>query len=168
MIALMGRGDLEGAKVQYRSAQNIPSIGYMEALDINMAAINVMEGKYEEAEKLYGCVLKKTRGKSVVAYGAFIGYLEDSYAAARKKNDGSDLALGVKLITNMEKLYHLNRDPMLLYRSGQLALALGRCDDALRLFTEAEKSFSVHSDYARFSSRLADQLASGRCRQERL
>jgi hypothetical protein len=168
MIAMIGRGDLEGAKAQYRSAQTIPSVGYMEELDINMAAIHVMEGKNDEAEKLYSHVLKKTAGKSAVAYGAYIGFLQDRYAAARQRNDGSDSVPGAKLVENMEMLYRLNKDPMLLYRSGQLSIALGRCDDALKFFAEAGKAFPAQSEYARVSTRLADSLASGRCRQVRL
>jgi protein O-mannosyl-transferase len=168
MVAMMGCGDLEGAKAQFRFAQTIPSVGYLEALDINMAAIHVMEGKYEEAEKLYNHALKKTAGKSAVAYGAYISYLKDRYAAARQRNDGSDSVVGAKLVENMEKLYYLNKDPMLLYSTGQLSIALGRCDDALRLFAKAGKALPAQSEYALISTRLADSLASGRCRQERL
>jgi hypothetical protein len=68
----------------------------------------------------------------------------------------------------MELLYRLNKNPQLLYRAGQLALSLGRCNDALRLFSAAGKGFPVQSDYARFSARLVDQLAAGQCRQVRL
>ena len=168
MAALMGSGDLEGAKAQYRIAQKIPSVGYMESLDINLAALYAREGRNEDAEKLYNEIIKKTMGKSGVAYGAYISYLQDRYAAARQNNDGSKSVVGLKLVENMEKLHGLNKDPMLLYRSGQLSLALGRCDDALRLFTQAEKAFPKQSEYTRISARLANNLASGRCRQERL
>ena len=165
MIDLMGRGDLEGAKAQYRIANTIPSVGYMESLDINMAAIRVMEGKFDEAAKLYEQVIRKTRGKSAVAYWAYIDYLRGRYAAALKENNGSVPALGAKLVENMEKLYQLNKDPMLLYRSGQLSLALGNCDEALRLFRESKKRFSAANEYARFASRLVSALEEGRCRQ---
>jgi len=168
MTALIGRGDLEGAKEQYRTAQAIPSVGYMESLDFNMAAIHELEGNYGEAERLYNHILKKTSGKSATAYWNYIRYLQGRYIAARQRKDGSDSEAGTKLIENMEKLYRLNKDPMLLYRSGQLSLALGKCDDALRLFTDAEKAFPAQSEYVRISARLADSLASGRCRQERL
>lgn len=168
MTALMGSGDLEGAKAQYRIAQKIPSVGYMESLDINMAALYAREGRNEDAEKLYKEVLKKTMGKSGVAYGAYISYLQERYVAARQNNDGSESVVGVELVENMEKLYGLNKDPFLLYRSGQLSLALGRCDDALRLFTQAEKAFPKQSEYTRISARLADNLAARGCRQERL
>lgn len=168
MIALIGKGDLQGAKEQYRVAQTIPSVGYMEELDINMAAIHDMEGNTAEADKLYNHILLKTRGKSALAYEVYISFLQSRYAVANIKHDGSAPLQGMKLLHNMEKLYNLNKDPVLLYRSAQLALALGRCDDALRLFLHAGKVFPVQSDYARFSRRLADQLAAGRCRQERL
>jgi tetratricopeptide (TPR) repeat protein len=133
-----------------------------------MAAILELEGKYEEAENLYSHVLKKTTGKSAMAYWNYICYLQGRYAAARQRNDGSASEAGAKLIENMENLYRLNKDPMMLYRSGQLAIALGRCEDALRLFTEAGKAFPVQSEYNRFSTKLADGLASGRCRQEHI
>ncbi|HEX2768100.1 MAG TPA: hypothetical protein VHN12_02345 [Geobacteraceae bacterium] len=165
MIVLMGRGDLEGAKAQYRVANAIPSVGYMESLDINMAAIHVMEGKDDEAAKLYEQVIRKTRGKSAVAYWAYIAYLQGRYATALKENNGPAPALGAKLVENMEKLYQLNKDPMLLYRSGQLSLALGNCDEALRLFRESEKMFSAGSEHARFASRLVSGLEEGSCRQ---
>lgn len=165
MTALMGRGDLEGAKAQYRIANTIPSVGYMESPDINMAAIHVMEGKYDEAAQLYEQVIRRTRGKSAVAYWAYINYLQGRYAAALKENNGSVSALGAKLVENMEKLYQLNKDPMLLYRSGQLSLALGNCDEALRLFRESKKRFSAANEYARFASRLVNGLEEGRCRQ---
>jgi tetratricopeptide (TPR) repeat protein len=168
MIALMGRGDLEGAKAQYRTANTIPSVGYMESLDINMAAIHVMEGKYDEATKLYELVIRKTRGKSAVAYSAYINYLQGRYAAALHENSGSAPALGAKIVENMERLYQLNKDPMVLYRSGQLSLALGKCDEALRLFRESKERFSAANEYARFASRLVSALEDGRCRQRGL
>jgi tetratricopeptide (TPR) repeat protein len=165
MVAMMGRGDLEGAKEQYRIAQTIPSVGYLAALDINMAVINVMEGKHEEAEKLYNYALKKTEGKSAVVYGAYISYLKERYAAARQKNDGSNLAAGIRLVENMGKLSYLNKDPMMLYSAGQLSLSLGDCNVALRLFTEAGNMFPAQSEYARISRRLAASLSTGRCRR---
>jgi tetratricopeptide (TPR) repeat protein len=165
MTALMGIGDLEGAKAQYRVANNIPSVGYMESLDINMAAIHVMEGKYDEATKLYEQVIRKTRGKSAVAYWAYIDYLQRRYSTALKDQNGSVPALGAKLVENMENLYQLNKDPMLLYSSGQLSIALGKCDEALRLFRESKKGFSATNEYARFASRLVSGLEEGRCRQ---
>lgn len=168
MVALMGNGDLEAAKEQYRIAQTIPSVGYMESLDINMAALFLKEGKNDDAEKLYNKIIKKTSAKSAVAYGAYISYLNDEYAAAKQKKDGSYFVWGIKLVENMEKLYLLNKDPMLLYRAGQLSVAQGCCDDALRLFAAAAKAFPVKSEYSRFSTRLADSLASGGCRQEHL
>lgn len=168
MIALLSRGDLEGAKAQYRTALTIPSVGYMESLDINMAAIHVMEGRFDEADMLYNHVLKQTAGKSAVAYGAYISFLKDRFAAARASRDSSAFESGTKLIENMEKLYRLNKDPMLLYRTGQLSLALGKCDTALKYFTEAVAAFPTQSEFARFSTRLAESLSTGRCRQERL
>jgi hypothetical protein len=165
MIALMGHGDLEAAKEQYRIAQTIPSVGYMESLDLNMAAIHVLEGRLDEAEKLYRKALKKTAGKSAVAYGAYISYLKDRFADARKRNEGSDLPAGMKLADAMEKLYRLNKDPMLLYNTGQLLLSLGDCSAAARSFAESRSAFQNQSSYSRISARLADDLVAGRCRR---
>jgi protein O-mannosyl-transferase len=166
MVALMGSGKLKEAKNEYLIASAIHTIGYKEALDINMAAIHVMEGRYDEASRLYEHIIQKTDGKSEVAYGAYIQFLNGLYATALKENKGSAPALGSKLIDNMGKLYKLNKDPMLLYRSGQLCLAMGRGEEALRLFRESKKKFSDMSEYARFASRLVSSLEEGRCRQE--
>lgn len=166
MIALMSSGDLEGAKEQYKIAQSIRGVGYMELLDINMAVIYALEGKNADAEKMFDTVLKKTFGKSLVAYQAYISFLQDEYAAATMRKDGSAFGAGVKLVENMEKLYRLNKDPVLMYRAGQISLVQGRCDEALRLFNTAAKAFPVESDYARFSLRLVKQLGSGTCRSQ--
>jgi tetratricopeptide (TPR) repeat protein len=155
MSILLARNDLSGAKEQYLIANSIPSIDYIESLDINMAAIHVMEGKNEEAERLYEQVIRKTRGKSSVAYGAYISYLQGRYAVAVKNEDGSAAVFGARLLEHMEKLYRLNKDPMLLYKAGQLSLALDRCDDAFRFFIEAGKCMPQKSDYARFANKLA-------------
>jgi hypothetical protein len=77
MVAMMVRDDLKGAKEQYQAAQKIPSVEYHESLDLNMAAIYAIEGRNEEADNLYQYVLKKTQGKSKVAYGAYINYLQN-------------------------------------------------------------------------------------------
>jgi hypothetical protein len=165
MVALMGSGKLNEAKKEYRIASAIRTVGYKEALDINMAAIHVMEGRFDEATRLYEHVIKKTDGKSVVAYGAYIQFLQGNYASALKDANRSAPALATKLIEKMGELYKLNKDPMLLYRSGQISLALGHCSDALEFFRDSEKSFPGPNEYARFASRLARSLEEGRCRQ---
>ena len=161
MSILMGRNDLSGAKEQYRIATSIPSVGYMESLDINMAGVYVMEGNYAEAERLYEQVIHKTKGKSQVAYGAYISYLQERYASAVKDNDDSAHLFGDRLLDNKEKLYRLNKDPMLLYRTGQLSLFLGKRDEACRIFLEAGNCLPPKSEYALFANKLADSLCRG-------
>jgi len=163
MIALMARGDLEKAKEQYRIAQTIPSVGYMESLDINMAALHVQEGNYAAAEALYETALKKTRGKSSISYGAYLGYLRTRYADAKKINDGSDRIIGEKLLEVMTALYNLNKDSLLLYNAGQIALALGKCDEAEKIFLEAGRALPPDDTYGRTSRRIAAALNQNRC-----
>jgi protein O-mannosyl-transferase len=166
MAALMAHSDFEEAKEQYLIAQSIPSVGYLETLDLNMALIHVIEGKYDEAEKLYEQVISKTKGKSLVAYEAYISYLLERYVLINQNQDGFDSLIFEKLVDNMERLYRLKKDPMLLYRLGQLFISGGNCDQALIFFREAGKVFPPESEYAVFSKKLVDKLASGRCRHK--
>ena len=164
MAALMARGDLEEAKNQYHIAQAIPSVGYLEALDINMAAICVREGKYEEADKFYNQAIFKTKGNSVVVYEAYISFLQELYAIRKGSVKTTDYRTLGKLIENLEKLYLLKKDPMLLYRLGQLSMSQADCKGALRYFEKARNAFPAQSEYALYSSKLFNQLASGSCR----
>lgn len=159
MVALMNAGDLKGAKAQYAAARAIPSIGYMESLDINMAAILVTEGKFQQAQQLYEKIIRLTKGKSTTAYSCYASFLNERLADALNRHDDSAIrGIGRRLVECNKSLFSLNNDPQLLYRSGQLALVLGDKGAAEEFFTRAAKAFSPRSEYSRFALRLSERL----------
>lgn len=167
ILALMNSGDLEEAKAQYVAASAIPSIGYMEALDINMAAIFVMEGKFKQAEQLYEKAIRLTKGKSAVAYSSYASYLQQRLSEALRTNNESDACfLGKRLIECNEKLFLRNNDPQLLYRSGQLALLLGDKVAAEELFSHLVRKLPSNSQYFHIALKLSNQLAAERLLQK--
>ncbi len=167
MIALMNSGDLEGAKSQYIAASAIPSIGYMEAFDINMAAILVMEGKFKQAEQLYEKIIRLTKGKSAVAYSSYASFLQLRFSEAIRCNNDSDAYLfGKRLMKCNERLFLCNNDPQLLYRSGQLALLIGDKAAAEEFFSQAAKKLSPDSPYSHIAMKISKKLAAQRLRQK--
>lgn len=160
MVALMGAGDFKGAREQYRVAQSIPSIGYMEELDLNLAVVAAREGKQGEATEQYEKAVRKTKGKSAAAWALYLGYLKERYAdAANRKDEAGRRRTGSRIIEVQRSLYGINHNPDLLYRAGQLALALGERGRAKGLFAEAASAFPVKSPYAGFASKLAARLS---------
>lgn len=169
MVALMNAGDLEGAKSQYAVASSIPSVGYMESLDINMAAILVTEGKYHQAQQLYEKIIRLTKGNSATAYSCYTSFLNARLTDAIGCHDDSAVrSIGRRLIECNERLFSLNNDPQLLYRSGQLALVLGDKGTAEEFFERAAKVFPPRSEYCRFALKLSERLHTERLRQREL
>lgn len=160
MVALMKEKDFEEAKNQYKIADSIPTVGYSEKADLNLAVIMELEGKYEDAYAIYENVLEKTKGKSALAYSSYKAFLQARFTAAMLDNDAGSVDLvGARLLNCMRELYAINADPMLLYRAGQLALYLGKRDESRELFEQASVSFPAKSAYGTFAKKLADNLA---------
>lgn len=160
MAALIAAGDFKGAREQYRIAQKIPSIGYMEEFDLNLAVVAAREGKQGEATEQYEKAIRKKKGKSAGAWMLYLGYLKEGYADAVARKDEDDRRrIGGRMIEVQRALYGLNHNPDLLYQAGQLALALGERDTAKGLFREAASAFPARSPYAGFASRLAAKLS---------
>jgi len=160
MAALMKEGDFKEAKNQYQVIALLPSVGYSEKADLNLALIMTLEGRHNDAAELYEKVIEKTRGASVLAYGAYISFLQGRLSSARLENDSTTVNLvGTRLLTCMRELYEISKDPMILYRSGQLALSLGKCNESRMLFEKASNSFRPEVTYAIFAKKLADNLA---------
>lgn len=159
MAALMKEKDFEEAKNQYKIAVSIPTVGYSEKADLNMAVMMELEGKYDDASAIYEHVIEKTRGKSALAYSSYKAFLQARLTAAKLDNDPAleDL-VGTRLLNCMRELYAINADPMLLYRAGQLALYLGKRNESRELFQQASVSFPAKSAYGAFAKQLAGNL----------
>jgi len=169
MLALMAAGDLEGAKEQYRIASSIPSVGYLEALDINFASIAVSEGKFDQAVEIYEKVIRKTKGKSITAYSCYATFLQTRVAEALLLNDrNSAISLGKRLVECNEALFSKSKDPHILYRTGQLVLALGDRTNAGNFFSRAAELFPAESEYSAYSLKLSASLDAKRNRQDRV
>ena len=156
MVALMGRGRYADAKEQYRIYQSIPSIGYNEAVDLNMAALLAVEGRNNEAVSLYENIIRKTKGESAVAYGKFAEYLQGRLIDSKSMEMNNSYA--IRLIDCYEKLFQLKKDPAILYTMGQVALAAGQKEKALLAFRRAERAFPSGNQFKKFSGMLVERL----------
>ena len=168
MLALMAAGDLEGAKEQYRIASSIPSVGYLEALDINYASILAAEGRYDQAGETYEKVIRKTRGKSAKSYECYASFLHARFMDALLRSDVNvATAIGKRIIKCNEELFAIKKDPHILYRTGQFALSLGDRASAEEWFRRAAKAFPPESEYSVYASRLSARLEAKRNRQDK-
>lgn len=164
MAALIADGQLDEAKKQYGIANSIPSIGYMASLDINMADIYNIEGKYSEANKLYQHILTKTHGTHTKAYEFYIRFLEGRFKTLKKQDLPASLDTGKLLIDSMEKLHKINKNPQLLYRAGQISLELKDCNSALRLFKAVQNDSRTPADLKNAALSFTNNLEREICR----
>lgn len=168
MLALMAAGDLEGAKEQYRIASSIPSVGYLEALDINYASILAAEGRFDQAAETYERVIRKTRGRLATAHECYVSFLHTRFVDALSRSDGyAAHTIGKRIIMCNEELFALKKNPHILYRTGQFALALGDRASAEEWFRRAAKAFPPENEYSRYASRLSARLEAERSRQDK-
>ena len=158
MLALINSGDLNEAKKQYRFANAIPSVFYNEKLDLVFAIVLSKEGKYDESARIYEQAIKKTKGKSVNVYGMYIQFLQERLGVENGKSKEKVLGLAGRQLECLEALYVLNKDPMLLYRAGQLSLFVGDRAGARRYFKKAFDSLPATSEYSGFASKLFRKL----------
>jgi len=159
MLALINNGDLDEAKKQYRFASAIPSVGYFEGLDLAMARILNKEGKYDESARMYEQAIRKTKGKSVDAYEMYIQFLQERLGAEKGKSKEKTLRLAHRQLECLDELYLLNKDPLLLYRAGQLSLFAGDRVAAQRYFRKAATNLPATSEYSKFAAKLSRKLS---------
>jgi len=164
MAALIASGNIDEAKRQYMIANSIPSIGYMASLDINMADIYNIEGKYSEANKLYQHILIKTHGTHTKAYEFYIRFLEGRFNTLKKQDPPASLDTGKLLIDSMEKLHKINKKPQLLYRAGQISLDLKDCNSALRLFKAVQNDSRATTELKNAALSFTSNLELQSCR----
>jgi len=158
MLALISSGDLHEAKKQYEFANAIPSFNYLEKLDLAMALTLTKEGKYDEAERVYEKVLRKTKGSSLSAYKLYLQFLQERLAVEIKQTKGNVHELVGRQLECIRQLYRLNKDPMLLYRAGQLSLYVGDRLNARKFFMDAKDNLPATSEYRGFALKLVQNL----------
>ncbi|MGD0584755.1 MAG: hypothetical protein ABSA86_03125 [Oryzomonas sp.] len=158
MLALINSGDLNEAKKQYRLAVAMPSVTYYERLDLVFALVLSKEGKYDESARIYEQAIKKTMGKSVDVYDMYIQFLRERLGSEQGKSEEKALGLANRQLECLEALYVLNKDPMLLYRAGQLSLFVGDRAGARRYFKKAFDNLPATSEYSKFALKLFKKL----------
>jgi protein O-mannosyl-transferase len=158
MLALINSGDLNEAKKQYRFATAIRSVNYYENLDLAFALVLSREGKYDESARIYEQAIKKTKGKSVDVYERYVQFLRERLGSEQGKSKEKALALAGRQLECLEALYVLNKDPLLLYRAGQLSLFVGDRAGARRYFKKALDNLPATSEYSGFASKLFKKL----------
>lgn len=157
MLALIKNGDLQEARRQYIIASAIPSVGYYEMLDLAMASALSKEGNYSEAARHYEIAIEKTKGKSATAYDLYGEFLRERLVGV-KNSDLSVTPYFKRKIECLEALFDLRNEPSLIYRAGELTLAVGDNVSALRYFKKIIASTpptsNYHANALKFVSRL--------------
>jgi len=159
MLALLNDGDLNEAEKQYRVANAIPSINYYEKLDLLFALVLSKEGRYDESARIFEQAIRKTKGKSFEVYERYIQFLQERLGFEKEKSEAKALGLARRQLECLEALYVLNKDPLLLYRAGQLSLFVGDRAGARTYFRKALDSFPATSEYSGFASKLCRKLS---------
>jgi tetratricopeptide (TPR) repeat protein len=156
MLAYIRSGDLKSAREQYRIASTLKNNKYLENYDLNMAAIEISEGNYDEAEDLFKKVLHDTHGKSVSAIKFYMKFLENE--VTRTKDLDRSMLLQDEIISLYNQLYMLNKDPFYLYRLGQIYIARKDVQAAIRVLEQAAQAYPLGSMYGENSSKIVQKL----------
>lgn len=156
MLAFIREGDLKSAREQYRIASSLRGVKYAEQYDLNMAGIAAAEGNMAEAEELLQTVLNSTRGKSVKALQFYIKFLENEIKS--EKNPKQKRLIQDKVLLLYSKLYELNHDPFILYRTGQIYISRNELPKAIMAFEKANKSYPPGNIYGDNSAKIVQKL----------
>lgn len=139
MTALTQANRYDDAINQYKIAKTLPFIGYDEQLDLLYADILGMQGKQDEAGKMYEYVFEKTRGTSVGALRGLIGYYE--YMITKNKCYGDDCTQHMK--DYAERLVKLTSSTNDYYLLGKIYIKCGDITAAKNAFNVVLSSRSV-------------------------
>jgi tetratricopeptide (TPR) repeat protein len=158
-VALAHNGELERAKSALIKAGSLYHFEYDQKSDINIADLLFLQGKEDEAQKLFDKVIKKTKGKSPLVYERILSHLYDKLLKAKDPVEQKKISL--ELIRYSETLYALNKDPFLLFRMGQIYSSLGERQKALSYYKHAYNEFHEGDKYKVFAQKLIARLEKG-------
>jgi tetratricopeptide (TPR) repeat protein len=155
MLALLEKGDTAAAKQQYYIASSLYSLQYDERYETNMAGVFESEGNYIEAEKYYLMAIDKTKGKSIIALQAYFDFLNKDKTTLIVSSETDSLISKQFNIGN--QLYELNKDPLVLYRLGQVAISARLNNEAVDYFSRAAKELPLGSPFQKASLRMLSE-----------
>jgi len=157
MVAYCNKNDFAAAKNQYHIANSLYSLQYDETLDVNMAGILAAEADFKEAERYYLIALNKTKWRSALSLNAYFNFICDDKAldALGINNDERRLARRIDI---GKKLYGLNKDPIVFYRLGQLAVSSYQYSEAISFFSKAANELPAANVYRDYSLRIISKL----------
>jgi tetratricopeptide (TPR) repeat protein len=155
-IALYKSGDIEGARAKFIKAGSLYSFEYDDVSRLNLAFLDLHEGKEEEAVKGFLKVLDESKGKSSKAYEYLIAYYNNKLRTAINEKESHQIAN--KLLAYNDKLYALKGTPFILYNSGRLALNIGEKGRALEYFKNAYDRFPEGDEYKGYAKKFVVRL----------
>jgi len=158
MTALYEKGMYDEALRQYRIAQSIPVIQlkYSPNYELFYVQLLIAKKQFIEAERELNAINVKTAGKNPDVYEKYVELaprlMVTSVDIANKKR------IFEKLGESYDKWYELTKDPMILYRKGQVMLSIDKKREAGNLFARAATTFPENDLYRGYSEKLARNL----------
>ena len=155
-IALIHKGEFEKAKSALVSAGKLYRFEYDQKADLNIAGILVLQGREDEAMKLFDKIISKTHGKSSLVYEHVVAHLYDRLL--KSKDSAEKRQICHDLVRYSPKLYALNKDPYILFRMGQIYFSLGERQNALNYYKQAYTEFLEGDQYKTYAQKLIARL----------
>jgi tetratricopeptide (TPR) repeat protein len=153
-IALMDRGDYNEARIQFKTACKLFRSSLLPIL--NLGDLYYLQGDRAAAVAQYELVLKRSAGTSAKAHRHMADMLERELLRVRDKESARNVR--ERLLRTYDALYGLEKNPHLLYRSGQLLLASGKRGEAARYFVAAEARLSDGDEFKRYAQTVIARL----------
>jgi len=155
-VALAKKGDIEGAKAQFRKAASLYSFEYDDVSRLNLAFLKLKEGDEEGAVKGYLKVVEESKGNSSAAYRYLVSYYETKHRDAR--SDAEKFQTLEKLVKYNDKLYALTKEPFILYNNGRHLMFAGNKPQALEYLRRAYNVFPDGDEYKGYAQKLVSRL----------
>jgi len=159
--ALYEKGLYDEALRQYRVAESLPSLQlkYNPYDDLFYVQILIAKREFEKAEQELDNIDKKTNGNEPGVYEGFAEIAPRMMLTTDKATEKQRIA--TKLVASYDRWFKLTKNPMILYREGQLLLTLNKKREAGEVFARAAAVFPKQNLYRGFSEKLAGKLAKG-------
>lgn len=151
------RGEYEKALAQFRRAASLRGIGYDERPDIYAAEILERRGDIDEAYAVYREVLERSKGKSRKALARVVSILEGR--TERVLSEKERLQAMKELHQYSITLFELTKDPRVLYKLGNISMALKNKKEAFEYFTRAYSELPENDTYRQYCKRELETLS---------
>ena len=155
-VALIKKGNYAEARVQLLKAKQLCSFEYDPNPDINLAYILNMEGKHDEALKVYKEIEIKTKGKNPSAYIALIAYYD--IMMTREKDHRKVREMQKDMASCYQKLYLLDKNPHDLYMLGFLMNVMDDKERSLKYYREAYDKFPERNEFKDHAKKIIMRL----------